>query len=165
MSNFAQSTGAGLDRCQCELPVFYRLRLTPFRPEPLRRSCNCLRGCFASLTQGPIFSSLYGADQARSAGREESPCVYPSNFPRTLQSKRHISASSKKSFSLLDRARPVFSFSALRKRENGGCIPQHGQSPCVVPRPAAGHSPAPPPWGEIPRPPAGGPPERTTYAG
>ena len=25
------------------------------------------------------------------------------------------------SFSLLDRARPVFSFSALRKRENGGC--------------------------------------------
>ena len=26
------------------------------------------------------------------------------------------------SFSLLDRARPVFSFSPLRKRENGGCI-------------------------------------------
>ena len=28
------------------------------------------------------------------------------------------------SFSLLDRARPVFSFSAPRKRENGGCVAQ-----------------------------------------
>ena len=53
LANFAQSTGAGLNRCQCELPVFCRLRLTPFRPEPLCRSCNCPRGCFASLTQGP----------------------------------------------------------------------------------------------------------------
>ncbi len=35
------------------LPVSIRLRLTPFRPEPLCRSCNCPRGCFASLTQGP----------------------------------------------------------------------------------------------------------------
>ncbi len=52
-ANFAQSTGAGLNRCQCELPALYRLRLTPFRPEPLCRSCNCPRGCFASLTQGP----------------------------------------------------------------------------------------------------------------
>ena len=33
----------------------------------------------------------------------------PASFPRT-------------SFSLLDRARPVFSFSSGRKRENGGCI-------------------------------------------
>ena len=52
-ANFAQSTGAGLNRCQCELPVFCRLRLTPFRPEPLCRSCNCPRGCFVSLTQSP----------------------------------------------------------------------------------------------------------------
>ena len=47
------STGAGLNRCFRELPVFCRLRLTPYRPEPLRRSRDCLRGCFASLTQGP----------------------------------------------------------------------------------------------------------------
>ena len=39
-----------------------------------------------------------------------------------LQLKRNTPASAKKSFSLLDRARPVFSFSARRKRENGGCI-------------------------------------------
>ncbi len=54
---FAQSTGAGLNRCQCELPVLCRLRLTPLRPEPLRRSWDCLRGCFASLTQGLCVSS------------------------------------------------------------------------------------------------------------
>ena len=48
------STGAGLNRCQCELPVLCRLRLTPFLPEPLRRSWDCLRGCFASLTEGPL---------------------------------------------------------------------------------------------------------------
>jgi hypothetical protein len=49
---FAQDTGAGLNRCQCELPAFYRLRLTEFRPLALCRSCDCHRGCFAGLTQG-----------------------------------------------------------------------------------------------------------------
>ena len=80
-------------------------------------------------------------DQARSAGREESPCVHASSLLSALQSKRKISATTKKSFSLLDRARPVFSFSARRKRENGGCIP-HGEA--VHPRPA--------PWGGAPAP-------------
>ena len=35
------------------LAVSIQVRLTPFRPEPLRRICGFLRGCFASLTQGP----------------------------------------------------------------------------------------------------------------
>ena len=47
------STGAGLNRCFRELPVFCRLRLTPYRPLALRRSRDFLRRCFASLSQGP----------------------------------------------------------------------------------------------------------------
>ena len=50
---FAQSTGAGLNQCQCELPVFCRLRLTAYRPLALCRSSKYHRGCFAGLTQGP----------------------------------------------------------------------------------------------------------------
>ena len=113
------------------MPIFCRLRLTPFRKGALCRSCNCLRGCLVSLTQGPqrLFprfapglarlgrtavlppvntpSSPHGASQARSAGREESPCVHASSLLSALQSKRKISATTKKSFSLLDRARPA----------------------------------------------------------
>ena len=35
------------------LAVSIRLRLTAFRPLALCRSCDCHRGCFAGLTQGP----------------------------------------------------------------------------------------------------------------
>ena len=66
---FAQVTGAGLNRCQYELPALCRLRLTPFRPEPLRRSCNCPRGRFASLTQGPRrLLPLFVPGSSRSGG-------------------------------------------------------------------------------------------------
>ena len=61
------------------------------------------------------------------------------------------------SCSLLDRARPVFSFSARRKRENGGCSAKTRRaSACRRPRPEAGKlsspprgraTPVPPPWG------------------
>ena len=47
----------------------------------------------------------------------------------------------------MDRARPVFSFSPLRKRENGGCIP-HGE---------AVHPPVPARGAAYPRPPQGDP--------
>ena len=42
----------------------------------------------------------HGTNQARSAGREGSPCVCPSNFLRAIQSKPMTSASFQKSFSL-----------------------------------------------------------------
>ena len=80
-------------------------------PQAVYRKCRGLRGTGRLARHG----------HARSAGREGSPYVYPSSLLRVLQSKPKASVSSKKSFSLLDRARPVFSFSALRKRENGGC--------------------------------------------
>ena len=158
---FGQDTGAGLNRCQCELPAFYRLRQPPFRDGTLRRSCECLRGCFVSLTQGlqrlfPRFapsrarvgrtavlppvdelSSPHGARQARSAGREESPYVYPSNFLRALQSKRNAPASAKSVF---------FSF--------GPCTAK----PCTPrPRPRR-ENPRPAPVGRHPPSPAGEPP-------
>ena len=49
------STGAGLNRCQCELPVFCRVRLTAYLAGALRRICEYQRGCFGALTQG-LFS-------------------------------------------------------------------------------------------------------------
>ena len=59
------------------------------------------------------------------------------------------------SFSLLDRARPVFSFSARRKRENGGCIapaiimaeipPPPARASKTHPRPLAGLTSVPGP--------------------
>ena len=158
---FGQDTGAGLNRCQCELPAFYRLRQPPFRDGTLRRSCECLRGCFVSLTQGlqrlfPRFapsrarvgrtavlppvdelSSPHGARQARSAGREESPCVYPSNFLRALQSKRNAPASAKSVF---------FSFGPCTAKP---CSPR--------PRPRR-ENPRPAPVGRHPPSPAGEPP-------
>ena len=185
---FAQVTGVGLNRCRCELPVFCRLRLTAYLAGALCRSSKYPRGCFASLTQGPqrLFPRFAPTlsrsgkkarlpavgrqscpnvpDQARSAGREESPCVHASSLLSALQSKRKISATTKKSFSLLDRARPVFSFSALRKRENGGC-----NEPAIImaefhparqgekkpSRPKGGH-PRPAPVGRNPPSPARG---------
>jgi len=40
-ANFAQSTGAGLNQCPSELPVFCRLRPTSCLAGTLRRSCDC----------------------------------------------------------------------------------------------------------------------------
>lgn len=50
---FAQMRGSS-QTVPGNLPVFCRLRLTPYRPLALCRSCDCQRGCFAGLTQGPL---------------------------------------------------------------------------------------------------------------
>ena len=75
-------------------------------------------------------SSPNGTSQARSAGRGESPCVHASSFYRALQSKCEAPVR-QSAFSLLDRARPVFSFRQDRKEKMGGAPPQ--------PRPVAGN--------------------------
>ncbi len=51
-ANFAQGTGAGLNRCPGELPAFCRVRLTAYRPLALRRICWYHRGCFGASTHG-----------------------------------------------------------------------------------------------------------------
>ena len=50
---FAQMRGSS-QTVPGNLPVFCRLRLTPYRPLALCRSCDCQRGCFAGLTLGPL---------------------------------------------------------------------------------------------------------------
>ena len=51
-ANFAQMRGSS-QTVPGNLPVSIRLRLTAYRPLALCRSCDCQRGCFAGLTQGP----------------------------------------------------------------------------------------------------------------
>ncbi len=83
--------------------------------------------------------------QARSAGRKGSPCVSAAGLLSPLLSKRNAPASAKSAFSLLDRARPVFSFRRNRKEKMGGAI-----CPAILmaessPRPAGRKKPPPPP--------------------
>ena len=52
-ANFAQMRGSS-QTVPGNLPLSIRLRLTAYRPLALCRSCDCHRGCFASLTQGPL---------------------------------------------------------------------------------------------------------------
>ena len=60
------------------------------------------------------------------------------------------------SFSLLDRARPVFSFSAPRKRENGGCSGPAIPMAEIPPRPQGQKNPTPPEGRRSPVPPPRG---------
>ena len=134
----------------------------------------------------------HGTGYARSAGREESPCVYPPKHPRThpqmresaqgryaVSRTRQKAGNSRKhrfrpapafkaqfarmgefappaSFSLLHRARRVFSFSSPRKRENGGCSPKTRRPGGSPSRPRGAN----PDRDQTSRPPAGGPPSR-----
>ena len=63
---------------------------------------------------------LHGTGQARSAGGGESPCVHAANFPSSSDEWSLLPQPPKAPFSLLDRARPVFSFRRGEKRKWGG---------------------------------------------
>ena len=80
--------------------------------------------------------------QARSAGREESPCVHAANLLTTLQSKHETSATSKSVLFSLPPCTAYSLFSGKTEKREWGVHSQRGQRPCVVPAP----------WAEKPRP-------------
>ena len=80
-------------------------------PQAVYRKCRGLRGTGCPARHWPC---------AKRGKRRKSLCP---RIKFALSPSIEVKGFRKlqKSFSLLDRARPVFSFSALRKRENGGC--------------------------------------------
>ena len=94
-----------------ESPVVFEGRAMDHRPQAVYRKCRGLRGTGCPARHWPC---------AKRGKRRKSLCP---RIKFALSPSIEVKGFRKlqKSFSLLDRARPVFSFSALRKRENGGC--------------------------------------------
>ena len=127
----AKLLGNGQQRAAGPTALPVELHPIPQKPSQARSAGSGARG-LASNLQNNLGSSHNcgrapkGGTLSDAAGRglaihigtgSGQPPYFGRNLPAWANSRPT-------SFSLLDRARPVFSFSPARKRENGGCIAQ-----------------------------------------